>query len=203
MCGVDSIQFEKLFHLGSDAFWEPYRCKINESGIVPYPIDNIDSNLFLGDEWLVFLEARRDLILQFPCSREDLVKWAERNGFADVLPDDFLETTNENAVVDNKSIEQLNEIDQAKPIEAIAGPGRCSRFEHEETKAWKAKALEIGESWMTKERTAGKDPGIVEIAKYVEGELSNLNITGKRGKFLDWETIKREALKGITGKPAN
>jgi hypothetical protein len=56
---------------------------------------------------------------------------------------------------------------------------------------------------MEQQRKEGKDPGIIEISKYVEGELSTLGIMGKRGKFLDFETIKREALTGITGKPAN
>lgn len=81
--------------------------------------------------------------------------------------------------------------------------GSKGKFEHAETTEWKTKAREIGEIWMREQRQIGKDPGVIDIAKYVEGELSNQNITGRRGKFLDWETIKREALTGITGKPAN
>lgn len=75
--------------------------------------------------------------------------------------------------------------------------------ESQQTNIIKTKARQIGEEWMNKERADGNDPGVTEIAKYVEGELSNQNITGPRGKFWDWETVKREALKGITGKAPN
>lgn len=73
----------------------------------------------------------------------------------------------------------------------------------ETTKNWKQSAREIGETWMIEQRKEGKAPGVIEIAKHVEGEMSKRNITGTRGKFLDFETIKREALTGITGRPAN
>jgi hypothetical protein len=67
--------------------------------------------------------------------------------------------------------------------------------------AWVPQARKIGEDWMRdEEKTNAKRPTLVAIAKYVEGELSNRGITGARGKFLDWETIKREALTGITGR---
>lgn len=81
--------------------------------------------------------------------------------------------------------------------------GSKGKFEHAETTEWKIKAREIGEVWMREQRQKGKAPGVIGIAKYVEGELSNQNITGRRGKFLDWETIKREALTGITGNLPN
>lgn len=70
--------------------------------------------------------------------------------------------------------------------------------------SWQAKAYAIGETWMLEqERQTGERPGQIAIAKYVEGELTNQGIKGARGKFLDRETIKREALKGITGRPKN
>lgn len=66
---------------------------------------------------------------------------------------------------------------------------------------WKTLAWDIGSEWMKKiEKETGKRPTVVKIAKYVEGELSKRNIPGGRGKYLDWETIKREALTGITGR---
>jgi len=48
-----------------------------------------------------------------------------------------------------------------------------------------------------------KRPSVVRIAQHVEGVLSNQLITGSRGKLLDWETIKRDALTGITRRRKN
>ena len=69
------------------------------------------------------------------------------------------------------------------------------------TREWKKLARELGVEWMeSEEKKTGKQPTVITIAKYLEGELSNRNITGARGTVLDWETIKREALTGITGR---
>ena len=77
----------------------------------------------------------------------------------------------------------------------------CSTNEAPVTREWKQKARTLGDSWMkSEEKKTGKRPTVKDIAMYLEGELSNRSITGARGKFLDWETIKREALKGITGR---
>lgn len=76
------------------------------------------------------------------------------------------------------------------------------KVEYPETIVWKEAARAIGIEWMEKEREEGRDPGVIAIAKYVEGELGNRYITGPHGKLLDFETIKKEALTGITGKPA-
>jgi hypothetical protein len=66
---------------------------------------------------------------------------------------------------------------------------------------WKSTARQIGTKWMNnQQRQNGKLPTVTEIAKFVEGELSNRGITGARGCFPDAETIKREALTGITGR---
>jgi hypothetical protein len=67
--------------------------------------------------------------------------------------------------------------------------------------AWAPYARKIGEDWMhAEEKRNTERPTVEAIAKHVEGELSTRGITGVRGKFLDWETIKREALTGITGR---
>jgi hypothetical protein len=92
---------------------------------------------------------------------------------------------------------------QAMPDAEAVEIGGVGKNESEATKSWKKVAWEIGESWMKEQREGGKDPGVIDIAKYVEGEMSNKGLVGARGKFLDFETIKREALTGITGKPAN
>lgn len=66
---------------------------------------------------------------------------------------------------------------------------------------WKATARAIGEQWMlAQEKRTNKRPTVMEIAAYVADELSTQDIRGPRGKYPDAETIKREALKGITGR---
>ncbi len=45
-------------------------------------------------------------------------------------------------------------------------------------------------------------PSVNNIAKYVEKKLKDENIVGKRGDYWDWQTIKKEALTGITGRKA-
>lgn len=66
---------------------------------------------------------------------------------------------------------------------------------------WVTRARDIGTAWMlAEEKSTKKRPTVEQIARHLEGELSNQNITGARGTFLDWETIKREALTGITGR---
>jgi hypothetical protein len=71
--------------------------------------------------------------------------------------------------------------------------------------SWEQQARAFGQGWMLEQRKLLKEadwPGVEAIAKHVEGVLSTREITGKRGKYLDWETIKREALTGITGRKA-
>ncbi|MFA5924065.1 MAG: hypothetical protein WC856_22710 [Methylococcaceae bacterium] len=77
------------------------------------------------------------------------------------------------------------------------------KFEHAETKKWKSKSWEIGKEWFDQEPKKDKYPGVDDVAKYVEAKLKEQDIRGRRGDYLDWQTIKREALKGITGRPAN
>jgi hypothetical protein len=84
---------------------------------------------------------------------------------------------------------------------AEAGTGKHEKWKIANT--WERQARDIGEAWMlAEEKRTSRRPGVEAIAKHVEGELSNLGITGKRRKFLDWETIKREALTGITVRKA-
>jgi len=69
------------------------------------------------------------------------------------------------------------------------------------TREWKQQAWTLGAAWRKgKKKKPGEHPTAEAIAKHVEGEFATLSITGSRGKFLDWETIKREALTGITGR---
>ena len=98
--------------------------------------------------------------------------------------------------------ENIDSITTSKKPEILVDDGE-GKSESEQKKNIKKLAREIGEAWMKQKREEGHDPGIMDIAKYVEGELSTQNVKGPRGKFWDFETIKREALTGITGKARN
>jgi hypothetical protein len=67
---------------------------------------------------------------------------------------------------------------------------------------WKKKARSIGESWMhAEERRTGKCPSGDSIAKHVADEFKRLDFRSKRlDDYYDWQTIKKEALTGITGR---
>lgn len=95
-----------------------------------------------------------------------------------------------------KAIEKAESIDVMVPSKAE--PNRNDKLEE----SWQFQARQIGEQWLKQRRSAGENPGVIAISRYVEGELTNRNIKGKRGKFLDWETIKKEAMTGITGRKA-
>ncbi len=83
----------------------------------------------------------------------------------------------------------------SRHIALRVGAGKTAKHE------WMTQAWSIGESWMlAEEKRSGKRPTVEQIAKHVEGDLSTRGITGPRGVFLDWETIKREVLTGITGR---
>lgn len=64
---------------------------------------------------------------------------------------------------------------------------------------WVQEAWKVGTEWMLAEEEKRKErPGIVEIAKHVEGEFKRRDIRSKRlDDYLDWETIKKE-ITGIT-----
>lgn len=47
-----------------------------------------------------------------------------------------------------------------------------------------------------------RQPSVEKIAKHIENRLKDENITAPRGDYWDWQTVKREALTGITGKKA-
>jgi hypothetical protein len=64
-------------------------------------------------------------------------------------------------------------------------------------------AREIGQELVDEYRKNKKKiPGVVEIAKHVEKELKQRDRRGPRDDYWDWQTIKREALRGITGRKA-
>lgn len=76
-----------------------------------------------------------------------------------------------------------------------AGAGATAKPE------WVQPAWEMGTKWMlAEEKRTKRRPGIVAIAKYVEGEFKRLDIRSKRlNDYLDWQSIKKE-ITGITGR---
>ncbi len=103
-------------------------------------------------------------------------------------------------------LNQWLEVHQKRIDWRLPAPGNLKRLgrESNEVASLKEEAWAIGEKWMLEqEKQTGKRPSVVSIAKYVEGEFSNRGIKGVRGTFIDHETIKREFLTGITGRPAN
>jgi hypothetical protein len=90
----------------------------------------------------------------------------------------------------------------ARPKTETATGGANAKTESARTRL-KSIAREIGEQWMKAERKDGRDPGGNEIAQHVEAELKKRDERGPRGDYWDWQTIKKEALKGITGRLPN
>lgn len=215
------IDKEKLksFLSGMDWFEELHEHNeyvFDENGIrVSNPIDadKAKSAFLTGTELAQIEQHEKAMRLDLPSTPKAVLDWAQRNGFADALPDDFLESVQENAVTElqpsSKQFENECDGDLQKPsgIEDFQSESKKNKpkgkIEHPKTAEWKAKAWEIGRAWLIEQREDGKDPGVESVAKHVDAELSRLKITGARGYFLDWQTIKKEALKGITGKTAN
>jgi hypothetical protein len=67
---------------------------------------------------------------------------------------------------------------------------------------WIRQAWAIGEEWMiAEEKRVGERPSVVSIAKHVACEFKRLDIRSKRlNDYYDWQTIRKEALTGITGR---
>jgi hypothetical protein len=63
---------------------------------------------------------------------------------------------------------------------------------------WTAQARDLAAKYVDAWRAAGFEPTISDAAVYVEGELFIKSIFNTRGGVIDWATIKREALTGIT-----
>jgi hypothetical protein len=65
-------------------------------------------------------------------------------------------------------------------------------------------ARQIGQELINEYRKNNKTiPGVDEIAKHVENELKKRDRRAPRGDYWKWQTIKKEALPGITGRKAN
>lgn len=65
---------------------------------------------------------------------------------------------------------------------------------------WIERAKELAAEYVTAWRAAGYAPTVADAALYVEAVFSTDGIFNTRGESIDRETIKREALAGITGR---
>ena len=62
-------------------------------------------------------------------------------------------------------------------------------------------ARDAGEKYkVSQTKKTGKCPSVEAIAKFVEAEFKDKDIRGAHGDYLSAATIKRDALKGITGR---
>jgi len=67
---------------------------------------------------------------------------------------------------------------------------------------WKAQARDLAAKYVEAWRAAGFEPTIKDAALFVEGELFNKSIFNTRGGPIDRETIRRDALGGLTERRA-
>jgi hypothetical protein len=73
----------------SDFWWSDY-CEITHDGFLPKRLDSRDEELLSGGPELAEMrKLLRNLKLELPCTREQLIDWAERCGFDSELPDEF------------------------------------------------------------------------------------------------------------------
>lgn len=79
--------------------------------------------------------------------------------------------------------------------------GQVKTRAKKEVKEWQRKAKELGHTYLAAWRKAGYEPTKQDVALYLEGEFSTLQIYGDREEVLDATYIERHALTGITGNP--
>lgn len=173
----DEIHVDDFLRLTGANFGNYGIYNIAETGVTARLGDLDDLNDLSPNEAAALLQFKREAMLTFPTSRQRLAEWISNTGGDFTLPDDF--------------------------VAPLLVKERSTAKKYETPGTWGHLARAIGEKWMMEQRRMRdrKDwPGVIEIAKYVEGELSNKAITGPRGKFLDWETIKRHSLTGLTGR---
>lgn len=118
----------------------------------------------------------------------DFIEWAKSEGYA-------IPTELQHALSETSDTEKLD-IHTGVKVNPIAP-------KWEILNTWEHEARRRGEAWMLdEEKREKKRPGVDAIAKFLEGDMSTEGrmVKGKRGRFLDWQTIKKEALTGITGR---
>lgn len=136
--------------------------------------------------------------LQLPCTSADLVKFLEWQGDAEF----YLSEDSDFSPLPSDIKKALNTERAASKLDS---PPKDSRKKWEIPERWEYKARRIGSQYLEEERNKGRTGiGVAEIAKHVAAELRQQGHRSNRtNAFLDWETIKSEALTGITGRASN
>jgi len=121
----------------------------------------------------------------------DFVEWAKSEGYA--ILTELQGALSETSDTGKLDIPAGMKVDPLAPKWEIPG-------------TWEHEARRRGKEWMSaEEKRVGTRPGVIAIAKFLEGDMSTEGriLLGKRGRFLDWQTIKKEALSGITERKRN
>lgn len=106
----------------------------------------------------------------------------------------------ETALFHLDAIEQI----EAEEFVTVSGATNSKMPSTKTAQSWKKRAYEIGQAWMLdEERRIGARPGVVAISMHVASELQKERIYNSRGDVIPAETIKRDALTGITGRKPN
>lgn len=168
-----------IFELNPDRY-EPVA-----SNIYPEPRGLIEE--IVSIERKAIREQQAGLLRERP-SPDEWAKWAQSKGFA--LSDKWHSVHDAAKVGAGKTAVADGDI---KEKTAILDGGAWPKAE------WVQEAWKVGTEWMLAEEIKRKErPGIVEVAKYVEGEFKRRDIRSKRlDDYLDWQTIKKE-ITGIT-----
>lgn len=177
---ADEIHADDFLLLTGARFGDYGIYHISESGVTAR-LGELDDLADLSPaEAASLLKFKREAELPFPTTRRRFLEWVGKQDGDFALPDGF----------------------EAPP----ASKEKTTSEKYEIPESWQYKARALAQQYMDEQRAlrAPKNwPGVIEIAKFVEGELTRRGITATRGRFPDWETIKREALTGITGRKRN
>jgi hypothetical protein len=100
-----------------DQFFWADRCEITDKGFFPIPLTARDRELLSGGPELEEIyKLLENLELALPCTRGQLIEWAERCGFDDALPDEFFNSQN------NEQSESDGNDDNHRPLLAYLKP---------------------------------------------------------------------------------
>ena len=140
------------------------------------PITRPSDPILRKEVWKKYRDNVDDYFLDCIVTIDELIKYAER----------YLISVSLGKSEDAKLIATIDDsIDTRK------------KWEIQDTMEYKCR--QIANEYIDKKKPI---PSVENIAKYVAQKLMDENIVGKRGDYWDWQTIKKEALIGITGRKA-
>ncbi len=97
--------------------------------------------------------------------------------------------------------EMLNHSDSLSGTKGSVPRDKTARFSPNK-QAWVERGQALGINYVGAWRKAGYDPTVADASYYVEAIFIADQILNTRSQYIDRETIKREALTGLTGKKA-